>query len=48
MSPVRIGRLQQKCISIYYLKKKKRGSITQCQIFLEDARTAESEEQDHL
>lgn len=29
-------------------EKKKRGSITQCQIFLEDARTAESEEQDHL
>lgn len=29
-------------------KKKKVGPISQCQIFLEGAKTAESEEQDHL
>lgn len=46
VSPVRIGRLQQKCISICYSKK--RDLFLSVRFCLEGAKTAESEEQDYL
>lgn len=47
MSPVRIGRLQQKCISICYSKKKK-DLFLSVRFCLEGAKIAESEERDYL
>lgn len=47
VSPVRIGRLQQKCISICYSKKKK-DLFLSVRFCLEGAKIAESEERDYL